>query len=197
LLAPALALFLSAGCTAGSGTSGGGGTVGSHADGGPETGSTSGASSSSSGSSGGNTPQGNPAPAALVGTWTAGRGGTTVSYDTIADTSSPSNASGLAYQFAADGTFAKAYRDSNGGSCPIIVVGTESGVATWGDGEVALYSHHGQSQQWSSCSPGAVSTEPMAESDLDRASYSYQLNGDELLLTRTSDGASATFRRSQ
>lgn len=133
-------------------------------------------------------------PPELVGTWTAGRGGTTVSYDTLTGTSS-SNASGLAYRFAADGTFAKAYRDSTGGGCATVVVGTEAGTVAWGDGHLDLRSDHGTVQSWSTCSPGAVASQPMRTADLDRAGYAFRLEGDELVLVRD-DGASARFRRS-
>lgn len=135
-------------------------------------------------------------PAALVGTWTAGRGGTTLSYDTITDTSSPSNASGLAFQFAADGTFAKAYRDSNGGSCPTIVLATESGTVAWSESDFQLDSRHGTTQWWSACG-GGVASQPLGDADLDRARYTFQLDGGDLILTRTTDNASARFHRSQ
>lgn len=140
--------------------------------------------------------EGTPAPEDLVGTWTAGRGGTTVSYDAITETSS-SNASGLAFQFAADGTFAKAYRDATGGSCGTILVGTESGRVAWGDGRFQLEPSHGESRMWSSCSPGAVASQPLGDADLDHAGYAFELAGEELLLTRATDGASARFRRSR
>ena len=48
---------------------------------------------------------------------------------------------------------------------------------------------------WSSCSPGAVATTPLADADLDHAGYTFELAGEELLLTRSTDGASARFRR--
>lgn len=136
------------------------------------------------------------APAALVGTWTAGRGGTTVAYDTLTSTSSPSNASGLAFQFAADGTFAKAYRDSNGGSCPMIVLATESGTVEWGDGDFVLHSERGTSRMWSSCG-GPVATQPLGDGELDRARYTFAFDGEDLVLTRATDKATARFRRAQ
>ena len=136
-----------------------------------------------------------PTPAALVGTWTAGRGGTTVSYDAITGTSS-SNASGLAFQFAADGTFAKAWRDSAGGSCGMIVVATESGTIAWRAGGFQLRSTHGETRSFSSCSPGAVAVTPMTEADRDRGSYTYTLDGDELVLANEA-GASARFTRAR
>jgi hypothetical protein len=136
------------------------------------------------------------APAAVVGTWTAGRGGTTVSYDTITGTSTPANASGLAFLFAADGTFAKAYRDSNGGDCPMIVLATESGTVDWSDGSFQLHSEHGTTKTWGSCGGGMTSQE-MPATDLDNERYTFSLDGEELVLTRVSDGASARFHRSQ
>lgn len=134
-------------------------------------------------------------PAELVGTWTAGRGGTTVSYDAITGSSS-SNASGLAFRFAADGTFAKAYRDSAGGSCGTVVVATESGAVAWRDGGFRLRSNHGETRSFSSCSPGAVAVSPMAAADLDTGSYTYALEGDTLVLANEA-GDSARFTRAR
>lgn len=135
-------------------------------------------------------------PPALVGTWTAGRGGTTVAYDTLTSTSSPSNASGLAFQFAANGTFAKAFRDSNGGSCPTNVLATESGTVEWGERELQLHSDRGTSQMWSSCG-GGIAEQPLGDAELDRARYRFEMEGDELVLTRTSDDATARFHRAE
>jgi hypothetical protein len=193
-LALAAAFALVAGCTTDA-TGGGGTTTPPHETGGG------GSGGAAPGPAQGPAPapkaHATPAPAALVGTWTAGRGGTTVSYDALTGTSSSSNASGLAFQFASDGTFAKAYRDSNGGSCPMIVLATEAGTVEWGSSDFVLHSDHGTSKMWSSCSPGAVATQSLPDADLDRDRYAFQLDGEELVLTRASDAATARFRRSQ
>ncbi len=199
LIASSFVLAVATGCTVSSTSpdrkSADGGASGSSSSGGASSseGSSGGGGSGSSGASGN---AGASVPAEVIGTWTAGRGGTTVAYDTITGTSS-SNASGLAFQFAADGTFAKAYRDSTGGSgCSTIVVGTEAGSVAWGEGSFQLHSDHGTTREWSSCTPSLVATQAMPDSDLDRAGYTYQMDGDVLVLTRD-DGATARFQRSQ
>lgn len=190
-LALALSLHCAAGCAPGD-------DAGACADGPCASGGAT--SASSSGATGNGTPKPGPGPAStappeLVGIWTAGRGGTTVAYDDITGTSA-SNASGLAFQFAADGTFAKAYRDSTGGGgCATVVVATESGSVVYGAGHLQLQSTHGVVQTFSSCSPSVVAKQEMPASDLDRAGYTFAFDGGDLVLTRD-DGASARFRRS-
>lgn len=118
-----------------------------------------------------------------------------VTYDQITGTTSPIS-SGLAFRFAEDGAYAKAFRSSNGGSCGMVLIGTESGTIHWEDGRFELHPAHGEALSFASCTPGAVARSALSAGDLDSNAYTWRLDSDQLTITRESDGASAVFSRS-
>lgn len=134
-------------------------------------------------------------PNALVGTWFAGAGGTTVSVDPSTGVVGDSNAAGVTFAFGADGTYTKAFRGhSSAGGCGTTLHAYEVGTVAWEGETFTLQPASGTSWSENNCSPSLNQTHQLSAEQLDRGSYAWGFDGDALLL-QDAQGALASYRR--
>ncbi|MGZ3455929.1 MAG: hypothetical protein ACXVEF_40360 [Polyangiales bacterium] len=152
-----------------------------------------GCSSASDGSkSGSKITGGAPPPAAIVGSWYAGAGYTSMPYDPATGTFGTPTGQGLVYVLRADGSYTKAYQSyvSNGG-CTTGMSAFESGTISVNGDRLETDPTSGSTHFSDSCAPSLDSDKP-AES-LAPETFTFTLEGSELVLVR-SDGVTGRFR---
>lgn len=137
---------------------------------------------------------------ALVGSWYAGRGGTSIGYDTTTGTFGAPNGTGMLYAFHEDGTYQKAVQSTEDGPCLLGYVTVESGVTSVVEpGKIALHPSKGVMNEYScSTTPGPDKPVATHEDTLawTLAPYSVDPSIDGLTLV-DANGASAEFRRTK
>jgi len=138
---------------------------------------------------------GSAVPAPLVGSWYAGRGGTSAPYDPVSGTFGTPNGSGLVYLFAGDGRYTKAFQSyaSNGGCTSGYTAFEEGALRLEGSSLVTLPSS-GHLRYTDSCAPSLDSDTPTAPENLVAERFLYAVDGDQLVLQRD-DGATSQFAR--
>jgi hypothetical protein len=138
---------------------------------------------------------GSSMPAPLVGSWYAGRGGTSAPYDPVSGTFGTPNGSGLVYLFGGDGRYTKAFQSyaSNGG-CTSGYTAFEAGTVHLEGNSLVTTPSSGHLKYTDSCAPSLDSDTPTAPENLVVERFSYSVDGDQLVLQRD-DGASSQFAR--
>jgi hypothetical protein len=182
----------------GNGTGGGGG-VGSGGAGGGSGGVGSGGGSGGGAGGGGvgSGGGGGSLDAALVGTWWAGRGGTSSPYDPSTGSWGTPNGGGLGFVFRDDGSYTKVAMDyTSTGDCTTGWSAFEDGTEVSDGSTVQLTPASGHIEFSSSCAPSEDSDKPIAVQD-DTLSYAvapYSQDPTRTGLTLTAqDGSSSEF----
>jgi hypothetical protein len=136
---------------------------------------------------------------ALDGSWYAGRGGTSIAYDSETGQFGAPNGDGLMFVFRADGTYTKVAQSvvSNAG-CSTGFMAFEEGTATTQSTQLLLHPTRGHLEYFG-CTAGSETDKPIAVSDealtWSIAPYSLDPSMSGLTLVRVSDGSSSEFRR--
>ncbi|MCC6751540.1 MAG: hypothetical protein IT371_28060 [Deltaproteobacteria bacterium] len=138
-------------------------------------------------------------PAVLVGSWFAGAGGTTTSFDPASGATGTPNGERLLYEFKADGSYRKTYQSYQAsGGCASGFTAAESGWAEASETTLTLTPDAGHLQVKNSCAPRLDSDKPLDQ--LAGESFTWTLVADELdpshklLRLVTASGAGATLR---
>jgi len=141
---------------------------------------------------------GGETPGALVGSWYAGRGGTTAPYDPVSGTFGRPSGSGLLYLFQPGGRYLKGFQSyESSGGCTTGFTVTEQGVIYATDSTLTTHPTSGRRVFEDTCAPSLDSDDPVT--DLADETFTWEVSGDDptapvLSLVRT-DGAAATFVR--
>lgn len=145
------------------------------------------------GGGGGGGGGGQALPSELVGSWYAGRGGTSAPYDPATGSWGTPNGDGLVYLFEADGSYTKAFQSyaSNGG-CTTGFSAFEAGQVWMDDAMLTTHPTSGHLVFEDTCSPSLDSDEPL--DSLQDETFTWELRSAELWLQRV-DGPEATFQR--
>jgi hypothetical protein len=138
---------------------------------------------------------------ALVGSWWAGRGGTSFPYDSQTGEWGTPNGGGLGFIFRADGSFTKAVLDyTSTGSCTTGYSAFEDGTVTSDGGTLVLHKASGHIEFNSTCVPSADSDKPLTVTDETLtyviAPYSQDASMTGMTVTGQ-DGASSELRKIQ
>lgn len=144
--------------------------------------------------------EGGSTPEELLGSWYAGRGGTSSPYDPATGAFGRPNGQGLIYVFEAGGRYRKAFQSyaSNGG-CTNGFTAHEEGSLTAEAHTLQLRPTSGHLLTEDTCAPSLNSDEPLT--GLGDESFTWELRPAELdaaqteLLLQRSDGAASTFHR--
>jgi hypothetical protein len=155
-----------------------------------------GAGGGAAGSGGGGT-----LDSAIVGSWWAGRGGTSFPYDPTTGSWGTPNGGGLGFIFRGEGTYTKASLDyTTTGDCTTGWSAFEDGTATSDGHSLQLSPASAHLQFNSSCAPSEDSDKPIAAQSetlvYSVAPYSQDPSVPALTLTAP-DGASSEFRQIQ
>jgi hypothetical protein len=139
-------------------------------------------------------------PGALVGSWFAGRGGTSAPYDPDTGTWGAPNGTGMTFVFRADGSYTQATQGSASNlGCTSAWIAFEEGTATAEGERLFLHPTRGHRQYTDTCAPGLDSDDPIDVEDQaftwSVGPYSVDASLAGLTVQRESDGASAEFRK--
>jgi len=147
---------------------------------------------------GGGAPSPGSIPAALVNSWYAGQGYTSVPYSPSTGTWGTPSGKGLIYIFEADGSYQKAFQSyESSGGCTTGFTAFESGTAIVNGDQLALSPDSGRLKYTASCAPSLDSDDPLV--DLADEYFTWSLGVSEYdakvptLYLEAPEGASATF----
>lgn len=136
---------------------------------------------------------GGDTPSALVGSWYAGRGGTTAPYDPAAGSWGMPSGQGLVYVFEAGGRYTKAFQSyESAGGCTTGFTAFESGDLIVGGTSLVTHPTSGHMVYRATCSPELDSDTALDQ--LADETFTWSRDGDTLLLQRD-DGAESTFAK--